>query len=211
MHHRPYESFGLDETRLQSARAARVTKTLQGVEVVNAIYGRRAIRRYTAEPIARESLEDLVHVALQAPSSMDEEPWAFAVVTGAARLKAYSDQIKAHLLAIESRLPDVTHPYGDNIFHGAPALVVVYATQRVEQAAEDCCLAAQNLMLAAFSNGLGTCPIGLARSWLALPETKHELGIPPEWTPVFPVVVGFPDEEPENHGRRSPQIAWKDG
>jgi nitroreductase len=90
----------------------------------------------------------------------------------------------------------------------ASALIVVCATSQDPQAAEDCCLAAQNLMLAAFANGFGSCPIGLARSWLSLAATKREIGIPQEWRPVFPVVVGFPGEEPENHGRRASQIAW---
>src|ERR1019366_10750989 len=93
---------------------------------------------------------------------------------------------------------------GFNIFHDAPILVIVCATSDEPQAAEDCCLAAQNLMLAAHAAGLGTCPIGFSRPWLRLPETQKELGIDAGYMPIFPVVVGHPAEHPPAPGRRKP-------
>jgi len=185
--------------------------SLQSIEVLNAIYGRRAVRRYTAQPMSRTRIEELVNAAIQAPSSMNEQPWAFVIVQGLNRLKLYSDQAKAYLLSIAGEVsPHLRQLLADdvNIFHGAPALIVVCATSEGSQAAEDCCLAAQNLMLAAFANGFATCPIGFARPWLSLAETKREIGIAQELTPVFAVVVGFPDEQPESHGRRPAQITW---
>jgi nitroreductase len=187
-------------------------KTLQSIEVLNAIYSRRAVRRYTVEPVGREALEALVNLAIQAPSTMNVQPWAFAIVTGSERLRNYSDRAKAHLRdLIDGPFPHPVRGLGDeiDIFHGASALVVICATSHDSQAAEDCCLAAQNLMLAAFANGFGTCPIGLARPWLSAAAIKREIRIPQAWQPVFPVVLGFPDEEPENHGRRAPEIVWK--
>ncbi len=179
-------------------------RTLQSLEVLNAIDERRAIRRYSARAVTREAIEQLVEAAIQAPSAMNEQPWAFAVALGAERLSGYSDRATAELDGATAHL---VRP-GDNIFHGAPALIVICATSAERQAAEDCCLAAQNLMLAAFALGLGTCPIGLSRPWLSLAQTKRELGIPDEFVPIFPVVVGWPDERPETHGRRPPRVIW---
>ncbi|MGB9650993.1 MAG: nitroreductase [Candidatus Cybelea sp.] len=187
-------------------------KTLQSIEVLNAIYSRRAIRRYTAEPVGREVLEELVNAAIQAPSARGLQPWGFAVVMGSDLVKNYSVRAERYLCdLLDGPLPHPIRGLGDeaDIFHGASALVVVCATSEDSRAAEDCCLAAQNLMLAAFANGLGTCPIGLARPWLSLAAIKSELGIPQGWRPVFPIVVGFPDEEPESRGRRTPEIVWK--
>jgi nitroreductase len=192
----------------RDVKAAKTTTTLQGIEVVNAIYGRRAIRRYTPDSIDQPSLERLIHAAIQAPSAMNEQPWGFVVIAGAARLKGYSDRIKAHGLQVESRVPELTRAFGDNVFHGAPALIVICSTAPQPQGAEDCCLAAANLMLAAFANGLGSCPIGLARPWLSLTDTKRELGIPSDWVPIVPIVVGIADEEPEAPPRRAARIVW---
>jgi nitroreductase len=75
---------------------------------------------------------------------------------------------------------------------------------------EDCCLAAENLMLAAYGLGLGTCPIGYARPWFDLLETKRELDVPEHYAAVFPVVVGYPAGVPEPTPREEPNVvSWK--
>jgi len=76
--------------------------------------------------------------------------------------------------------------------------------------AEDCCLAAENLMLAARDEGLGTCWIGFARPWLDLPSTKHEMGLPAGHHVVAPIVLGYPKAWPESHGRNPAEIHWLD-
>ena len=74
----------------------------------------------------------------------------------------------------------------------------------------DCWLAAENLMLAAVSMGLGTCVIGSAISGLNAPETKDELGISNEVSAIAPIIVGVPSEEPPATSRKQPEIlAWK--
>ena len=50
-------------------------------EVMNAILTRRSIRKFTADPIPAEVLEDLVKAALHAPSGMGKQTWQFTVVT----------------------------------------------------------------------------------------------------------------------------------
>lgn len=186
-------------------------KTLS-MDVGEALYGRRAIRTYTPEPVAATEIDRLIEAAIQAPSSMGLEPWAFVVVQGAARLKAFSERAKG--MFHPSGLPEATASHframlsdaSFNIFHDAPALIVICAVNEDPQSAEDCNLAAQNLMLAAHASGLGTCPIGFSRPWLRLAETKRELGIPEHYLPVFPVVVGHPAEHPASHGRRPPIV-----
>ena len=48
-----------------------------------------------------------------------------------------------------------------SLFHHAPALVLILATSSDAQATEDCCLAAENFMLAARDQEIGTCWVGL--------------------------------------------------
>ena len=184
------------------------------VDVLQAIGERRAVRAYTDEVLERATVERLIQSAVQAPSAMDLEPWAFVVFEGKERLREFSEQAKRVLL----RSPDETGSPklramladpGFDIFYGAPVLVVICATSARSQAAEDCCLAAQNLMLAGHAEGVATCPIGLARPWLGLPETRAALGIPPTWNPVFPVILGRAREHPAPPGRRAPLLMWR--
>lgn len=43
---------------------------------------RRSIRGYKPDPVPREILEEIIHIAKQAPSSMNTQPWHFHVLTG---------------------------------------------------------------------------------------------------------------------------------
>jgi nitroreductase len=186
------------------------------VSLVDAIYRRRAVRRYTSRDVTAEIARTLLLAAAQAPSAMNQQPWAFGVFHGRRRLLDYSNRAKEHLVATYPATFEVharSVLYEDakyDVFHGAPLLIVIYATSGRLQPNEDCCLAAQNLMLAAYGLGLGTCPIGFARPWLDLPETKRELDVPEHYAAVFPVVVGYPDGTPEPASRQEPAILnWK--
>ena len=184
------------------------------MEVMNAIYGRRAVRAFTPEPVSRGTIERLIDAAIRAPSAMNVQPWTFAVVEGAARLAALSAPAKRHFLSLlpadgpEAELRPHLEDPAFNIFYGAPSLVIVGATAPAPQAIQDCCLAAQTLMLAAYDLGLGTCWIGLSTPWLQLPATRAELGLPVDCLPVAPVIVGVPQSHPLPTSRNKPTIRW---
>ena len=184
------------------------------VDLETAVAERRAVRRYTDDVVDREVIEGLLAAAVMAPSAMNRQPWAFAVFQGAELLEDFSTQARRYL---ESVAAFPLHPEAHahlamrtaNLFHGASTLIVICATAPGPQAAEDCCLAAQNLMLLAHVRGLGTCPIGFARSWLNQPETKVALELG-HAIPVFPLVLGYPAERPVRTERREPEIiAWR--
>ena len=178
------------------------------------VEGRRAVRQYRDAPLARELIERLIGTAVLAPSAMNLQPWAFAVITDAARIDACARRAKEHLLANPAVLqlpPEERNFLSDpqlNIFYHAPVLSLVLAKSAEQQAREDCCLAAQTLMLAAREAGLGSCWIGLGRPWLDLTATKSELGIPQHYHVVAPIVLGYPAAWPQSHGRHAPEVHW---
>lgn len=186
------------------------------MDVNEAIYQRRAVRRYTEQPVNRLVVMELIRAATQAPSALNLQPWAFAVFHDRALLDQFSKRAKEHLLATLSPTFEL-HPrsqtYAESaydVFHGAGTVVVIYATGRRFNPTEDCCMAAQNFMLAAHALGLATCPVGFARSWFDLPEMKRELGVPENYMAVFPMVVGYPEGSTGIVPRKEPEIAaWK--
>lgn len=187
-----------------------------GLDVLEAIYGRRAVRAYAPRPVERAAIERLLDAAVQAPSAVNQQPWAFVVVQDAALLRRISERAKALTLAslrpgsalFEHRaLLEDAH---FNVFYDAGTLIVIYAATEGWNPNEDCCLAGENLMLAAHGLGLSTCPIGFAREALNDPAIRAELGIPAGYTAVLPLVVGFARETPPPTPRRAARIlAWK--
>src|SRR5450830_1469552 len=195
-----------------------MNEALDTMTVRRAIYGRCSVREYSPEIIDQPTLHSLLAAAVRAPTAMHGEPWQFVVIQDPAKLKRLSDLAKVTIAAESSRLhPDHKAPGlfsqpGFNVFYGASTLVVICAatTGRFEQA--DCWLAAENLMLAAHSMGLGTCVIGLAAAALNTPQWKAELKIPAEMTAYAPIIVGVPAGETPATGRQEPVVlAWKTG
>lgn len=185
-----------------------------GMDVMDAIYGRRAVRAFETERVGHATIDKLIDAAIHAPSAMNLQPWSFQVIEGSERLAGYSQRAKRHFLStMPAGSPAAQHtslledPHF-NIFYGAPTLIIVCATPPSRQAEEDCCLAAQNLMLAAHGLRLGTCWIGFSRPWLELEATRAELGIDPGAMPVAPIIVGFPAGQPAPTQRRKPVVRW---
>jgi nitroreductase len=184
------------------------------MDIMEAILHRRATRDYTMAGVDDETLDAVVAAAVQAPNAMNRQPWSFVIVKDRAILDHCAERAKADVLAgLEANSPLAHYrehlaAHSFHIFYNAPALVVICATEADEFARHDCCLAAQNLMLAAHAKGLGTCWIGFAESWLNKPEGKNELGIPANHVAVAPIIIGHPAAAPSAPPRRPPEIIW---
>lgn len=188
------------------------------MDLMGAIFTRRSVRIFAHRPVDRDAVMVLIRAAVWAPSAVNQQPWAFVVVQDARRLDEYSDRAKRHMLAT---LPGAISMHGRadaladpsyHAFHRAPVLVVIYAKPARYSPVGDCCMAAQNLLLAAHGLGLGGCPVGFARAWFDLRETKYELGVPDSHVAVMPIAIGWPKGPPEASTRLEPDIlAWDDG
>ena len=183
------------------------------MELLEAINGRMSVREYTNEPVDDTALRELIEAAIKAPSAINQQPWAFIVVKDRARLSRISDQAKIHLLKASLAAP--AHPFREmlndpkfDVFYHAPVLIVIAAAEPTDWAVEDCSLAAENLMLAAYSKGLGTCWVGFAQNWLATAEGKAELGVPVTYHPIAPIIVGHARRQPPPVPRKTPDIRW---
>jgi nitroreductase len=53
------------------------------MEYDNVIMGRRSIRGYQQKPVPKQLIEEILELAMRAPSSMNTQPWNFTVLTGA--------------------------------------------------------------------------------------------------------------------------------
>jgi nitroreductase len=182
------------------------------MDLLQAIRGRRAIRDYADKALTESAIRSLIDEAVWAPSGVNLQPWCFFVVDNPAALAAYSAEAKSLMLRQADKhleLPQLREMLASsefNIFYNAPVLVVICATTPDEMALKDCCLAAQTLMLAAHAQGLGSCWIGFAEAWLNSPAGKAKLGIPAEYRPVAPIILGYPKGPVAAAERRMPDI-----
>jgi len=186
------------------------------MDIGQAISGRHSVREYTDEPVDPKLISDLIKAAVLAPNAVNDQPWTFTIVRNQSALNRISDGAKAHMIAtmegnphsdhFRSRLSDPKF----QIFYHAPALVLISGKAQGPWIVEDCALAAENLMLAAYAAGLGSCWIGFAQGYLNTPEGKAILRLPAEWVAVAPIILGHPKITAAAVPRNPPEIRWID-
>ena len=186
--------------------------------VLQNIYSRRSNRNYKPDPVPDEVLLELINAGIYAPTATNQQLWRFAVVTDRAAIDRYSDLVKQlwlkmlpgmaagpgvspeRIAMLEKMMRSPVH-----IFHHAPALVFIFAPPaRFIQ--EDCSCAAENMMLAARSLGLGSCWIGFANPLGAHDQTLAELKVPKDHRIMAALVFGYPTNEAQKAPPRNKDV-----
>jgi nitroreductase len=188
------------------------------ISLLEAIHQRHSVRDYLPQTLDRVTIHALLAAAVRAPTAMHGEPWAFAILQDPAALKRLSARAKT-LFAEEARrlhldqsgrALDIFSAPDFNIFYNATTLIVICGKPIGPFVAADCWLAAENLMLAAYAMGLGTCVIGSALLALNEPAGRAEVGIPADHTAFAAIIVGVPRGETSPTPRKEPTIiAWR--
>ncbi|MEN8226015.1 MAG: nitroreductase family protein [Bacteroidota bacterium] len=151
------------------------------MDAMKVILGRRSIRKYTDKAVSEEVVHDLLNAGMHAPSARNIQPWEFIVV---------DDRVLLDKLS-------VAHPYGKMLKQASLAILVCgdRKLQEVEgYIIQDCSAVTQNIMLAAYANGLGSVWLGMYPREKRMQDIGALLGIPEHILPVALISIGYPDE-----------------
>jgi nitroreductase len=172
------------------------------------------VREFTSQPADEKTIRRLIDAAVLAPNAVNKQPWTFTVVRDQALLDQISRAAKSQMLATMpadahwNHFNPMLNDPNFHIFHNAPALILIAARSPGPWIVEDCALAAQNFMLAAYAAGLGSCWIGFAQSFLNSPEGKRIAGLAAACVPVAPIIVGRAKSAASSVERKTPDIRW---
>jgi nitroreductase len=176
--------------------------------VIQAIMGRRSIRKYLDKPVEREKLAVIAECAINAPSGSNRQPWEVRIVENQ-ELLAEINEVYKEVNAVQLRR-DKTFK---NMFRNAPNVIVV-CTPEKGGGEVDAGMLAENIMLAAHSLGLGTCCLGGIVRFLRTNEKAQffieELAIPADYKINFLIAIGYPDESPEAKPRDYDKVKFID-
>lgn len=151
------------------------------MDVFDAIRGRHSVRDYLNKEISEELVKKLLSAAIMAPSAGNRQAWEFIIVR---------DPTTKNALARAA--------YDQGFIARAPVVIVVcanqlrsaerYGARGVElYCIQDSAAAIQNLLLAAYSMGIGTCWVGAFNESMA----SKLLQIPEGIRPVALIPVGY--------------------
>jgi len=163
------------------------------LDVFEAVKNRRSIRAFTSEEVSENEVKSLIDAARWAPSAGNIQPWEFIIVRDA--------KIKRRL---------VIAALDQTFIEEAPVVIVVCADESQSSMGygsrgltlyclQDTAAAIQNILLAAYALGLGTCWIGAFHE----EEARQALRIPLGARPVAIIPVGHPAEKPNTPPKKS--------
>ena len=155
------------------------------MEILDIIFKRRSIRKYTGQKVSRETLTDLLKAGMAAPSACNNQPWEFVVVDD----ESVMDKLRAGLR---------------NGRYNAPAAIAVCDNPEIGMNPNcepfwmvDCAAAVENILIAAAGMGLGTVWLGVYPKTDTIGIVREILGLPEQVTPLAVIYVGYPAEEKE--------------
>jgi nitroreductase len=149
------------------------------MDAYQAIITCHSIRKYTAQPVPDEVIQELLTAGMSAPSGGDSRPWHFVVVTAREQLDAL-----AVLKPVLGRAPMAIVVCGDTEL-----------CKHKEAWAINCSLASQNILLAAHARGLGAVWLGCYPVPDRVARVADILSLPEHVTPLNMIAIGYPAEE----------------
>lgn len=155
-----------------------------GNELFDLASRRRSIRRYTGEPIDDETIDEILKIALLAPSSWGGHPVHFVVVRDKSMIKA---------IARCKRMGAGPLPTAE------AAIVVMTDRSNCELWIEDAAVASTYIILAAEQFGLGACWIHIrdraGQRTTADEEIRQLIGAPNNFSVLNVVALGQKGEK----------------
>jgi nitroreductase len=144
---------------------------------IEVLQTRRTIRTYSAQPVERKIIEEIVDCARLAPTAMNDQPWDFVVITS------------------KDALSSIPPMLGHAEYVANAAFAVLVVARATTYAVEDSCAATENLLLAAHAHGLGSCWVAGTQQPYG-PAVVKAFGAPEDRALIAIVSFGYPAEEP---------------
>ena len=136
-----------------------------------ALVSKREVREYTDRPVPEEILTKVLQAGRAAGSARNTQPWRFVVL---------KDRQHRHDLATALMAPR-------NLDRCAVAIAVVLLNERLRF---DAGRVAQNMMVAAWALGVGSCPNSVRPD--EHDRMRHDLGIPADGAIATVITLGYP-------------------
>ncbi len=170
--------------------------------VIENIMSRRSIRQYKEGPVARETMETILECGINAPNGMNRQSWEVRVMDNPeiiGKLKEYMVQAN----------PQANSEMVAGCFRGAPTLVFVANDPSYDFSAIDCGLLSENIMLSAWSLGVGSVCLGSPIRFIKnSPEALQLLGFSEGYSPIICIGLGYPDENPDAKPRDASKVKY---
>lgn len=174
--------------------------------VTDLMMSRRSIRAYKDSVISRETLDEILACGINAPNGMNRQSYELRVIDSPALIDSITEAVVKDNPAIAERKGF------KNIFVNAPCVICIAYDTQYDMAQIDCGLLGENIILAAWARGIGSCCLGSSARWiLDSPSAKpflDRMAFSEGYNLLYCIALGYPDETPEAKPRRDDMIRY---
>ena len=184
------------------------------MDIIECIQTRRSIRKFTDEPIPPETIRYLLSLGTKAPTASNEQPWGFVLIDNSSEIDRLSETVRVDLLEQINNFPYLQryerwfHNPNFHFFYHSSNLILIYGNTKSHFYIHDCSMAAENIMLAAHSMGIGTCWIGFAQFTMNTKDFKDLYFVPDEYQLVSVLTLGYKKDHNFSYGIRKEPVVF---
>lgn len=192
----------------QSQTASETPQDSETNQVIETIMTRRSIRQYKPQAVNRDTMQIILDCGINAPNGQNKQSWAIRVVDNPEYINGITEVYK-------KKYPKMAaDPDFKNMFRNAPTVVFIANDKSYDMSPIDCGLLGENMVLSAWSMGIGSCclgsPIRFMQTEPEAAEYLKRLDIPEGYELLYCIAFGYPDETPAAKPRDASKIKFVD-
>ena len=176
--------------------------------VIENILTRRSIRKYLPQAVNRDTMQIILNCGINAPNGQNKQSWEVRVVDNPDFINGLTEVYK------KENPQAANEPGFKNMFRNAPTVVFVANDGAYDFSQVDCGLLGGNMMLSAWSMGIGSCCLGGPARFMtdspAAAEYLKKLDFPEGYKLLFCIAFGYPDETPAAKPRNAAKVRFID-
>ena len=176
--------------------------------VVETIMTRRSVRKYQPQAVNRDTMQIILECGINAPNAINKQAWEVRVVDN----PEFIDGITEVFKKVSSKMAEA--PDFKNMFRNAPTVVFIANDTTFSFSEVDCGLMAENMMLSAWSMGIGSVCLGSSAHFINnTPEAApylEKLGFSENYKTLICIGFGYPAETPAAKPRDMGKVKFID-
>ena len=173
--------------------------------VTELMMSRRSIRNYKDSLINKETLDEILKCGVNAPNGKNLQAYEIRVLS-----PALIDSITSAVVKDNTQIGE--REGFKNIFVDAPCVLCIAYDTTYDMSQVDCGLLGENIILSAWSKGIGSCCLGSSARWIKdSPSAKpylDKMGFSEGYELLYCIALGYPDETPEAKPRTMDKIKY---
>ena len=176
--------------------------------VIENMMSRRSIRKYKPQAVNRDTMQIILNRGINAPNGQNKQSREIRVVDNPEFINGITEVYK------KQNPKAAEDPNFKNMFRNASTVVFIANDKSYDLSQIDCGLLGENMILSAWSMGIGSCCLGgPTRFMTSTPEAAEylkKLDIPEGYQLLYCIAFGYPDETPSAKPRNAEKIRFID-